>query len=113
MKQYLVVLSGGGDTFIKLVNEAVWEWINGDYSPDGDYASSYTEKVPEAVLEEARKYDMLEHFEDNELDITSGSYDNDRAMAAPGVEFESLKAAMQYAKQHSLDIEDTYEGYFY
>lgn len=116
-KMYLIVLNGGGDTSVTIVNEAVWDWIGLPYDPEsavgdaGEYA--YYEKVPEAVLLEAEKQDCEPFSDGVELHITSGSWENDRALAAPGIAFWDLAEALQYLKEENIVIEDTFEGCIY
>jgi hypothetical protein len=80
---HLVILQGGGDTTIKLVTKDQFLWINQPYSVGK--ASSWTERDPS---------------DDHEVNVTCGSGDNDRALQANGLEFESMVAAFAFAKQH-------------
>lgn len=100
-KHYLIHLAGGGDTTIHIVNEATWDWINLPYQGNNN-KNRYTETVPSGV--------MCNH---KELEITSGSYDNDRALAISGQTFWTMKDAYDYIKNNNITIEDEYEGYIY
>jgi hypothetical protein len=45
--------------------------------------------------------------------VTSGSGDNDRALACPGDAMSSVTAAFKYAKANHIDIVDEYHGMVY
>jgi hypothetical protein len=108
-KLYLIVLNGGGDTDIKLVNKDVWDWINSPYTDD-------VEKVPDAVVvldPDQFSAENTREDEDGYCCVCPSSYDNDRAMGAPGLSFWSMKEAMQYIRKHDIEIIDEYEGYLY
>jgi hypothetical protein len=109
-KLYLVVLEGGGDISVALVAESVWDWID---LPFESAQSGYYESIPPAVLAEAEKHGRLDWFKDGQLRISVGSFDNDRAMAAPGLEFDDVEDAEAYAARHKVTIAGTYEGYIY
>jgi len=112
-KLYLIVLSGQGDTDVKLVNEDVWNWIFSQYTSD-------CEKVPESVLLEAEKHECCS-FDAEEMDmeedgyyyVSTGSTDNDRAMGAPGPSFWSMKDAFDYIKENDIEIIAEWSGYIY
>lgn len=105
---YLVQLQGGGDEIITLVKPCVWEWILSDYQGGSGY-----ETVPEEVVAEFKAHDKASWIKDGQIHVTSGSFDNDRAIAAPGINFDTMKEAHKYAKDNNLEIEDYYEGYLY
>lgn len=109
-KQYLLVLSGGGDTVVKLVPQAVWDWVQADY---GSAESSYAEPVPPAVVDLARTHGVEGHFKGGTLHVSRGSAENDRAIAAPGPTFDDVADAVKYAKTHKVSIEETFNGYLY
>lgn len=106
-KMYLINLSGGGDTTKSLVTEDVWNWINSDYNSD---KSSYYEDLSEPIKEQMRL-----HKNDNcsSIMVTIGSYDNDRAIQAPGIEFRSTKELIKYLKENDIEIVEEYEGCIY
>ncbi|KVP39700.1 hypothetical protein [Burkholderia ubonensis] len=109
-KLYLVVLEGGGDINVALVAECVWQWID---LPFESQESGYYEDVPEAVLAEAEKHGRRDWFRDGKLRISIGSYDNDRAISAPGLQFEDVESAQAYAAANNIQIDGTYEGCIY
>lgn len=109
-KQYLLVLSGGGDTVVKLVSKVVWDWVQADY---GSEEASYAEPVPPAVLDLAQTHGIEGYFKGGLLRVTRGSAVNDRAMPAPGQTFDDVADAVKYAKKHKVSIEETFNGYLY
>jgi len=109
-KQYLLVLSGGGDTVVKLVSQSVWDWVQADY---GSAEASYAEPVPPAVLDLAKEHGVEGHFKGGTLHVTRSSAENDRAMSAPGPSFDDVAEAVKYAKKHKVSIEETFNGYLY
>ena len=117
MKVYLIVLTGQGDTFIKVVDEETFEWIVSDDlgQPKGEEdASSWEDQlVPASQIEKIKE----EEGEYDPLRITIGSYDNDRALAAkPCGDYDtyySIKEAMKAIKSHGDELEDEYQGYIY
>lgn len=120
-KRYLIVLSGYNDLTVKLVNEDVWNWIFSAYDnslANGDYG--YAEKIPESVLNEAQIYDDYpfsaecnETDEDGYFRVSCGSYENDRALSAPGPSFWSMKDAMKYIAENDIEIIAEWEGHIY
>ncbi|WP_126223324.1 hypothetical protein [Burkholderia ambifaria] len=109
-KQYLLVLSGGGDTVVKLVTQAVWDWVQADY---GSAEASYAEPVPPTILDLAQKHGVDGYFKDGMLRVTRGSAVNDRAMFAPGLKFDYLSDVVKYARKHKVSIEETFNGCLY
>ena len=119
-KLYLINLSGQGDHELKLVDKITWDWIN---NPDmgrseNDDKGIWNDKVcPESVrLELWKEYCEDEDeiaYEDYEVDITSGSYNNDRALIAPSIKvndeeafFDSIKDLNEFMKKHDIEIEE-------
>ncbi|WP_434716213.1 hypothetical protein [Paraburkholderia sp. A3RO-2L] len=108
--QHLLVLSGGGDTDVRLVTQAVWEWIFTGFKSE---KSAYYEEVPAEVLAEAERHQMLDSFKDGKLYVTCGSYENDRALAAPGIQFRDVANVIAYAKTNEVNLGETFDGYIY
>jgi len=138
MKVYLVVLSGGGDTYRKVVDEETFNWICSDdpgkpadgkgcdeYSwPDQLVPPSQAAKMKAAHEEYQKQYGDPINDPDEEDDgewplrLSSGSWENDRAIAAREAEgylddYFSYKEVMQAIKAHGDELEDEYEGYMY
>lgn len=119
-KLYMVVLTGQGDTIVTLVNEDVWNWILSPYNPPNPRDSAYAEKVPDAVLAEAERHECESFYaeysdmdEDGYYNVSIGSCDNDRALGAPGIQFWSIKEAMEFVVTNDIEIVEEYNGYIY
>lgn len=100
MKKYLICLSGGGDTDRFVVGEATWNWINQD-PPDFDQTHSFDEVISDEVRAEAAKPDEVPAT----VRVTSGSYDNDRALHA--------SCWSKSVKSGKGTFEDVYDGVIY
>lgn len=108
---YLLVLSDHKMTTARLVTGAVWNWIHSTF--DSEQGLGYMERVPADVLTEVEEEGESAYVTDGQLHITCGSYENDRALAAPGHEFDDVAAAMKYAKAHNFEIKETFNGCIY
>jgi hypothetical protein len=108
---YLLVLSDHKMTTARLVTGAVWNWIHSSF--DSAQGHGYMERVPTDVLAEVEKEGDSGYIKDRELHISCGSYENDRALAAPGHEFDDVMAAMEYARIHNFDVKETFNGCIY
>lgn len=110
-QMFLVVLSGGGDTEVKIVSKPVWDWILTEDDFQGE--DSIQDTPPPEVIQEM----IEENGEDSDCTVfvTSGSPDNDRALNAPAPNrsFFSMKEALQYIKRNNIEIVEEYEGYIY
>lgn len=107
-KRYLVILSGGGDTSIALIDQQGWDWIHSDPQPYG----SWKEAVPGSNPEDFDENDGTNGV----VSVTCGSYDNDRAMAF-GLTmcggWDSVRDVMEHCINEGLEIVDEYHGYLY
>jgi hypothetical protein len=104
-KMILVSLTDAdGDAHVKLCNACALEWFNSPYPRTGE------EVIPADVL-----FGFEEAVDDDSLmvRVTSGSGDNDRALACPGDAMSSVTAAFKYAKANHIDIVDEYHGMVY
>ena len=119
-RMYLICLTdGGGDTYITLANYAAKEWIESPF--DSSKGSDYEEEIPAAVCEGMDDYidspdtddDGIVTYNPRKANITIGSYDNDRAIACPGISFSRTAEAFKYAKANDMEIVDGYHGYSY
>ncbi len=112
-KQYLVTLQGGGDTIMFIVGQAGWDYIHQDYPdfPHGEY--SMTEKVPDDCVLEMDKKKVAEYraygpeYKPEECCVTTGSWDNDRALHLSGL----YKNYERYPR--GKKFEDQYTGCIY
>lgn len=101
MKKFLIVLFGQGDLDIKLTSPAAQKWIEKDW---GDR----TEKIPKAVLK-----DYPVDPEETKVYVTSGSGDNDRALACPGDSFGSFIEVTAYIHAHNIKLTGEFVGCLY
>lgn len=116
MKCYLVTLQGQGNTECRIVDEESWNWLCSDSGKPSEDATYWDDpNVPSAVVER-RKVAGLEE----PIEITSGSWENDRALQCPAIIidgnemlFWSVADAIKAAKEHGMDIEKSYEGCIY
>jgi hypothetical protein len=132
MKQnvYIVLLEGGGDVFVKVVDEETFNWITSDdpgFPPDYKNESSWIDQlVPASQLAkmkaEHEEYAQKFGEEDDEdkwrgLDITRGSWENDRAIAAHTFgnygDYDTIKEALQAIKKNKDTLVDEYHGCMY
>ena len=81
-KVYLIRLTGGGDIDEKFVDEEAWNWITSDdmgQRPEDVGESGWdAQLVPGSI-----KKLMKNLYGEDEVMITSGSWDNDRALMCP------------------------------
>ena len=134
MKVYLVTLSGGGDTFRKIVDEETFNWICSDDpgKPQGTDENAYSwidQLIPASQLakmkathEEYSKRCLLSGGKNHDffagLYLSSGSWENDRAIAARAADgylddYFSTKEVMKAIKDHGDELEEEYDGYMY
>lgn len=104
--KYLVTLQGGGDFYAALVDQETFNWINRDDTPG--------RKGRETGWTDSAAPDWLKKMET--ILVTSGSYQNDRAIYAVmngGVTYNSALEAFTDAKQHQWEIVDEWDGVMY
>ena len=121
---YLLVLQGQGDVEAKLVDQETWDWIHSDPERPPDNPSVWEDpNVPEALrarISKERNQGLPEACQERGISISSGSWQNDRAVQAPALSvdekemaFWNISEAFKTAKALSLDILDSYHGYIY
>ncbi len=135
-KAYFVILvDGGGDTTVKLVDQETWDWIN---NPDKGREETFQEKT--AFF--SRKKQPPTRWDDNicpesirnriekergtpDVFLTQGSWKNDRVILAPHLEddiefyrggstkerFEMFNEAEK--RGYEVDLDNEYEGGMY
>lgn len=116
MKVYLITLTGQGDTDVRVVDQETWDWVtsNDPGQAHGEAGKSgwVDTLVPASQIkkQKADKYGSKVH-------LTSGSWQNDRMMAAypaDGYEnYDALRDALKAVKAKGDEIEDTVEGDIY
>lgn len=94
---YLITLTGQGDTNIVIVNKDEWDFIN-DAKP-----------LPYKI-----KKELKEWYQDC-LENVGGSTDNDRALFMTCVKkiYHNIKDAMEYIKENDIEIVDGFNGCIY
>ena len=113
---YMIMTTGQGDTFVKLVDKETWDWIFSPWAPPQAEMSAYQDTAcPPSVVARWRK-EQTNVEEDEFPYITHGSYENDRALQAQpvyGTTFFSAGLAIKYIARHNCKVVDSYEGYIY
>ena len=103
---YLIVCQGQGNIDVGLVNKETWDWINSDYVSD---ESAYEETIAPSIM---KAYPDCQYVEET-IFITSGSYDNDRALSSPKERFDSITDAMKFIKKNKCNLVDEFHGCIY
>ncbi|MBK9497458.1 MAG: hypothetical protein IPO08_23630 [Xanthomonadales bacterium] len=107
---YLIVLTGQGDTYIKVVERSVFQWLH--KIPKNKTDSSWLdEDVPERIQ------DTLAVTGRTGIRLTSGSWENDRALHAisvpPYTTYYTLLSAYKAIDRHRGRIVREYHGQVY
>lgn len=126
-KVYLIRLEGGGDVEERWIDEEAWNWITSDdkgQRPEDIGESMWTDQnVPESILQaledEHKKYGYPGARNPREVQITSGSWDNDRALTCPSnvsldlskLDYGALRDSL--AEQGFEYTGEVYEGAIY
>lgn len=125
MQLYLLVMEGQGDTHVKLVTKTIWDWVHSPETPGRPPGShGWTDPSTPASVRavfKGQKPDEREGSEDGHVFITSGSFNNDRALAADGDEVlfdeyadaDVVDEARQWALTHGHEVVDEWRGYIY
>lgn len=126
---YLVVLQGQGDTYIKIVDKEIFDWINKDIDKETlkngfsiDKSCPISVRLNKWQLEKEYLKKECNSFNDFYPIVTRGSYNNDKAMFTTGIInketdkeliFYSISDALKYIKNNNINIVNTYEGMVY
>lgn len=109
MKKYLILLEGGGDSVVKIVGQAQWDYLNSPIAiPRGK--TGVSETPPPDALSEAR---LADPEVEGVCRVTTGSGENDRALWLRGKEFDSVREAFAWATKNGASIADEYHGCLY
>jgi len=118
-KVHMLILMGGGDIYVHLINDEVWEWLNSPLPkfPEGKYSVEDI-GVPDAVANHPDR--------EGPVTVSTGSPYNDRAMACPFNMFEgelnidhfeitmkSMGEITQAITECGYEVGETYEGAAY
>jgi len=113
MKVYMLLLEGGGDTVIRVIDREAFVWIHGPSGQPKRKPSSWRDPFAPASQVELWKQEGTDPY----LDITIGSWKNDRALAAVSLpsygDFDTVKEAMHAIKKHGDELADEYHGFIY
>lgn len=121
-KVYAIVCAGMGDTQVTVVSKSTMDWVmstdNGKRDQEGFAWDDMA--IPDDVLEawkaSERGLDAAEDGEDRPR-LTSGSWQNDRAITAPPLEgyetYWSVAEAMEAISGNGDQLGGTYEGALY
>lgn len=110
---YLIDLEGDGDRIIALVTKEVFDWVMREDTPGREnnetgWIDTATPQIVKDSYPETSEQDFL---------ITSGSYNNDRAIIAVSGEnlhtFDSIKDLTEHIKKYDLTIGDEFQGLIY
>ena len=90
----------------------VLEWITLPYQALDQRSSSYKEELPTEV---AQFFDAVapRTAPHTHVQVTSGSYHNDRALAIPGPYFTGLMDLIEHVRKENVTIVDEFEGHIY
>ena len=128
MKMYLVILEGGGDIYIKVVDQETFDWICSDdmgQPADYDDDTSWVDQIVPASQLSKMKADWDKDVDkpwrikgaEFEFRISRGSWDNDRAIAAFPADsydtYDTVRDATRAIQKHGDVFEDEYQGCMY
>jgi hypothetical protein len=116
---YSVTLIGQGDIFAFLVDKETFDWINcGKETGRNNQSSWIDHDIPDSIKERLK----TTHNED-EITITCGSRDNDRAIYAINLSLvlndvhtpilDSVKELFEFVHDNDLTIVNEYNGHLY
>ncbi len=115
MNVYLLVLTGQGDTEIRVVDQETWDWI---FGPSGQPEGESGWEDPHVPAYQRRK-SREEEGEENDFYLTSGSWQNDRALHAYSSErydaetFDGIKDVLKVIKKKGDTIAEEFHGCIY
>lgn len=104
-----------GDSYFGLVEKEVFEWITSPSDePEGADGIWVSTNAPKRLAEAIAK-------EESDIQLTCGSYENDRAIYCTGarslIEFDfdinTKKGAIEFAEKNGYKVKGTYKGYMY
>jgi hypothetical protein len=107
-KLYALVLTGQGDTEIKLVDKDMWDWID---------SAQPKAPVPDNILVQLRKHHEDEKFVPH---ISRSTAVNDAALMAAPVEIDGAEAMFfsirdfnKFVRKYDIEIVEEFEGCIY
>lgn len=118
MKAYIIMLQGQGDVDVRVVDAETFAWVTSRDmgKPVGAEGNAWVDQlVPPSQLQKRLRDDDAP----GELQITSGSWYNDRMLAAYNADgydrdgYGSLRDAMRAIQKRGDEFEDSVEGMIY
>lgn len=103
-KKFLIVLSNHEDVEIILAEPGAEQWINTEPTE-----VNVKEQIPEALFADAAEGDD----EQKEVYVSSGSWDNDRALACPGRHYSSFLEVTRVIHDADIELTGEYLGAIY
>jgi|HubBroStandDraft_3_1064219.scaffolds.fasta_scaffold192108_2 hypothetical protein len=114
MNVYIVSLDGGGDLFVKIVNGETYNWITSD---DPGRPAECGDTSWEDQLVPRSQIEKLKQGNNYPLYITSGSWENDRAIHARSADgygdYDTIRDALRAINNKGDELIDEYHGCFY
>ena len=110
MKALIVLTDGDGSATYKVVEPEVFTWLTA--RPNFTHCTGYEEVLPDDVIREIETH-TPNILIPKSVYITIGSYENDRALAAPGTTFTRVMDLMVYLNRVGLTIGREYVGTVY
>ncbi len=108
LNRYLIVLSDGDGTVYRLCPAAVGPWLEApvNFSRTSGYSEPVPDDVKAQALEQELECPLLAH-------VTVGSWQNDRALVAPGLDFASVSELFAHLQAHGLTLDGEFQGLSY
>lgn len=119
LKMYLIILTGQGDTEIKIVDQETWDWITSADNGRNPNLPENTLSWDDLLVPQSQLKKILDNSEGYHPHLTKGSWENDRAMWACNADgysegyYDSVKDAMKAIKKNGHKFEDEYYGCIY
>jgi hypothetical protein len=119
IEAYSVTLTGQGDIFAFFVDKEVFEWITGGKESGRNNQSSWLDQdIPFSAKERIEVINGVD-----EIEVTCGSLDNDRALHAMSAtlilngketsKMDSVNELFNFAHKNNIMIIDEYVGNIY
>jgi hypothetical protein len=108
LKRFLVVLYDNDGIHYKLCAPEVEAWLD-EPTPD---EGAEQEPIPDSIQQTTPR-DEEDVPVEKTVRVSCGSGDNDRALAAPGLTFTTLRALLGYMQDNAVELTGEYTGCIY